>query len=161
MRVLSPSSPFHFFSAPCRRPHLQLIDLCALGPSIPTLKLPKHTASPPLLAPLPAAAEGAAGPSSSSAAADELPAPGTEGYPLGVLMVTGLRAKTARAAVRAPLSQRPAPAGPVVAPLPQFRRQFEAATRGALKYVDWSNVVAAGGLVEACARPAPQGLDTE
>jgi hypothetical protein len=134
---------------------MRLVDLCVVGPLLPALPLPPRTASPPLMA-----GPRAPGPSAPPAA---VPAPGADGrYPLGLLMVRDApRCASLLAALEAVPAPPAARGGPAVVDLATFKRQFDAATMGALKYVDWSNLIAAGGLVEACLRPAPAGADTE
>ena len=134
---------------------MRLVDLCAVGPLLPALPLPPHTASPPLMA----------GPRAPGADAvpGSVPAPGPDGrYPLGLLMAKGApRCESLLAALETEPAIPAVRAGPAVVGLSTFHKQFDAATMGALKYVDWSNLIAAGGLVEACMRPAPVGANTE
>ena len=57
-------------------------------------------------------------------------------------------------------SERRASGSPATAKsFAEFQRNWSVFTEGALSQMDWSNVVAAGGAVQACLAPLPEGAD--
>ncbi|KZV73630.1 ankyrin [Peniophora sp. CONT] len=55
--------------------------------------------------------------------------------------------------------RRPTGSPALVQSLEVFQRNWSVFTEGALSQVDWSNVVVAGGAVQACLAPLPEGAD--
>ncbi|VDB96032.1 unnamed protein product [Peniophora sp. CBMAI 1063] len=57
-------------------------------------------------------------------------------------------------------SERRASGTPALATsLAEFQRNWSIFTEGALSQLDWSNIVVAGGAVQACLAPLPEGAD--
>lgn len=119
-------------------PRMALIDLCSNRCRIPNLCLPLTT-SLPLLPGLVDLFNQAHAPSGC--------------YDLTALCVQGHQSSCRTVDEALALRQQPiARQGPVIVTLPRFKEQFKAATLNSLRYVDFTNVVVAGGIVERCSR---------